>query len=84
MAKLAIRFFILSMLTTSWVVIPIVTQAEAATTGKHIKKRVKVVHQRPKAVGPKAVGRAADPSASPYSSNRYEDDFDRKAAGGGY
>ena len=74
MAKLAICFLILSVLTTSWLVVPVVTPAEAATTGKHVKKKVRVVHQRPK---------ATDPSASPFSSNRYEDDFDRKNAGGG-
>ena len=74
MAKRAIRILILSMLTTSLPVVPVVAQAEAATNGKHIKKKTRVVHQRP---------RAADPSASPYSSNRYEDDFDRKNAGGG-
>jgi hypothetical protein len=75
MAKLAIRFFVLSMLTTSLLVAPIVTQAgAAATSSKHVKKKVRVVHQRPK---------AADPNASPFSSNRYEDDFDRKNAGGG-
>jgi hypothetical protein len=75
MAKSAIRFLILSMLTTSLVAFPIVTQAEAATTSsKHVKKRMRVVHQRPK---------AADPYASPFSSNRYDDDFDRKNAGGG-
>ena len=76
MAKRAIRFLILSMLTTSWLVVPVVTRAEAATTtGKHIKKKVRVVHQRPN---------AANSPASPFSTNRYEDDPDRKAAGGGY
>jgi len=75
MAKRAIRFLILSMLTASWLVVPVVTQAEAATTSaKHVKKKVRVTHQRPK---------ATDPSANPYSSTRYEDDFDRKNAGGG-
>ena len=78
MAKLAVRFLILSMFATSWLVVPGVTQAEAATTSKHIKKKMRVVHQRPN-----AAGKAADPSASPYSSTRYEDDFDRKNAGGG-
>jgi hypothetical protein len=79
MAKPAIRFLILSMLTASLLVMPVVTPAEAATTGtKHIKKKMRLVHQRPK-----AVGKVADPSASPYSSIRYEDDFDRKNAGGG-
>ena len=76
MAKRAIGFLILSMLTTSWLVVPVVTQAEAATTSsKHTKKRVRVVHQSPK---------AADRSASPFSSTKYEDDFDRKNGGGGY
>ena len=60
MAKRAIRFLIFSMLTTSLLVVPIVTQADAATTSsKHTKKRVRVVHQSPK---------AADRSASPFSS----------------
>ena len=58
---------------------PVVTPAEAVTTSKPVKKKVRVVHQRPK-----AVGKAANPSANPVSSNRYEDDFDRKASGGGY
>jgi hypothetical protein len=53
----------------------IVTPGKAATTSsKHQKKKVRVVHQRPK---------AADPYASPYSSNPYENDFDRRNAGGG-
>ncbi|HET7885157.1 MAG TPA: hypothetical protein VFL62_02915 [Bradyrhizobium sp.] len=73
MAKLALRFWILSMLTTSLLVIPAVGHVEAATS-KHTKKKVRVVHQRAK---------AADPYASPFSSNRYDDDFDRKNAGGG-
>ena len=75
MAKRAIRLLILSILTTSWLVVPVVTQAEAAATSKPVKKKVRVVHQRPKAAGP---------SASPSSPSRYEDDFDRKASGGGY
>ena len=75
MKKLAARLLILSMFTTSLLVVPVVTPAEAATTSKHMKKkRVRVVHQSPK---------VANPSASPFGS-RYEDDPDRKAAGGGY
>ena len=76
MAKLAIRVLILSMFTTSLLVAPAVTPADAATTNsKHMKKkRVSAVHQRPK---------AADPYASSYSNNPYENDFDRKNAGGG-
>jgi hypothetical protein len=74
MAKLALRFLILSMFTTSLLVTPIVTQVQAATTnGKHLKKkRVSVVHRSP---------RGAGPSASPFPTN-YDDDFDRKNAGG--
>jgi hypothetical protein len=76
MTKFAFRLLIFSMLTTSLLVAPIVTQVEAAATGttKHVKKKVRVTHQRPK---------AADPYASPFSTNKYEDDFDRKNAGGG-
>ncbi|WP_298253411.1 hypothetical protein [Bradyrhizobium sp.] len=78
MAKIAVRLLILSMFATSLLVAPMVTGASAATTtaAKHMKKKkVRVTHQKP---------RAADPYASPYSNNRYEDDPDRKAAGGGY
>jgi len=75
MAKLAIRFLILSMLTTSLLVIPVVTPAEAATSGTpHVKKKVRVTHHSQ---------RVAKPQANPYSNNPYEDDFDRKNAGGG-
>jgi len=76
MAKLAIRLLMLSMLTTSLMATPIVTQVNAATTSsKHMKKKgTRVTHQSP---------RVAGPSASPYPKN-YDDDFDRKAAGGGY
>jgi len=79
MAKLAIRLLMLSMLTTSLMATPIVTQVNAATTSskhvnKHMKKGVRAMHQSP---------RVAGPSASPYPKN-YDDDFDRKAAGGGY
>ena len=74
MAKLAIRFFMFLMLTTSLLVLPVVTPAEAATSGKHIKKKVRVTHHSQ---------RVAKPLANPYSNNPYEDDFDRKNAGGG-
>jgi hypothetical protein len=74
MPKLAVRFLVLSMLTTSFLVMPIGTRANAATTShKHVKKRVGVVHHSPK---------LADPGANPFAS-KYEDDFDRKNAGGG-
>lgn len=80
MSKLAVRILMLSMFTTSLLVVPIVTDANAVTTAakqtstKHMKKKVRVTHQKPK---------AADPYASPYSNNRYEDDPDRRAGGGG-
>ena len=74
-AKIAIRFLILSMFTTSLLAAPIATPANAATTSsKHMKKGVRVVHQRPNVAGP---------AAGQYPKN-YDDDFDRKAAGGGY
>ncbi len=75
MAKIAVRLLILSMFTTTLLAAPLVTEVSAATTGKHIKKkRARVTHRSPA---------AANPSASPFG-NRYEDDPDRKAAGGGY
>ena len=76
MKKLAVRLLMFSMLATSLLVVPVVTPAGAATTSsKHMKKKqVRAVHQSPK---------VANPSASPFGS-RYEDDPDRKAAGGGY
>ena len=74
MMKRAVRLLTLSMLMASLLVVPTVTPVEAATSSKHMKKRVRVTHHSPK---------AADPYASPYSSNPYENDFDRKNAGGG-
>ena len=76
MSKLAVRLSILSMLTTSLLVAPIIiTKASAATTSsKHVKKKTRVVHQ--------AAPRAKDPNANPFGSN-YEDDIDRKRGGGG-
>ncbi len=73
MAKLAVRFLILSILTTSLAIVPAVTQLEAATTShKHMKKRVRVVQPSPR----------ANPSTNPFASS-YDNDFDRKSAGGG-
>jgi hypothetical protein len=75
MKKLAVRILMLSMFATSLLVAPVVTGASAATSSsKHVKKKVHVTHQSPK---------AANPYASPYSSNPYENDFDRRNAGGG-
>jgi hypothetical protein len=74
MAKIAIRLLVLSMFTTSLLVSSVVTPANAATTSsKHAKKKVRVTHQSPK---------AADPYASPFTS-KYDEDFDRRNAGGG-
>ena len=75
MAKLAVRLLILSMVATSVVFTPLITQVEAATTsGKQIKKKkVRVMHRSPKVAGP---------AASQFPSN-YDNDFDRKNAGGG-
>ena len=75
MAKIAIRFLVLSMFTTSLLATSVVAPVDAATTSsKHMKKRVRVVQQRPNVAGS---------AASQYPKN-YDDDFDRKAAGGGY
>ena len=80
MAKIAVRILMLSMFTTSLLVVPVVRDASAATTttkqtsNKHMKKKVRMTHQKPK---------AADPYASPYGNNRYEDGPDRRAGGGG-
>ncbi len=73
MAKIAIRLLVLSMFTTSLLVTPVVTPANATTSSKHMKKKVRVTHQSPK---------AADPYASPFTS-KYDEDFDRRNAGGG-
>ena len=75
MRNLAVRLLTLSMLTASLVVSPLVTQVSAAASSKHAKKKTaRVMHQSP---------RAPNTSANPYAS-KYEDDFDRKSAGGGY
>jgi hypothetical protein len=73
MKKPALRLLMLSILTTSLVAVPAVTQVSAATSNTHVKKK-KVVHQSPK---------TANPSAKSYSNNPYEEDEDRKRAAGG-
>ena len=73
MKKLAVRLLMLSMFTTPLLLVPVVTPADAATTGKHIKKK-RVTHQAPG---------TAVPSAKSYSNNPYEDDEDRRRANGG-
>jgi hypothetical protein len=75
MAKIAVRLLMLSIFATPLLMAPVSTPADAATTGKHIKKkRVKMVHQAPG---------AAVPTAKSYSNNPYEDDEDRRRANGG-
>jgi hypothetical protein len=78
MPKLAVRLLILSMFTTSLLVGPVVTEVNATTqSGKEISKKKRVVHRNPAP----ARTRAADPGANPFAS-KYDDDFDRKNAGG--
>jgi hypothetical protein len=73
MRKRAVQLLILSMLTTALLVGPVVTQANATTnSGKQIKHK-RVAHRGPA---------VRDPNANPFAS-KYEDDFDRKNAGGG-
>jgi hypothetical protein len=80
MRKLAVRLLILSMFTAALLVGPVVTQVNAATdSSKEMKHKKRVVHRRP-AVAPTRAAR--DPNANPFAS-KYEDDFDRKNAGGG-
>ena len=74
MAKIAVRLLMLSMFTTSLLVGPLTTEARAATTTKHMKKkRVRVTHENPK---------AANPDASPSSNNRHFDPFEGRPVGG--
>lgn len=80
MRKLAVRLLILSMFTTALLVGPVVTQVNAAThSSKEVKQKKRVVHRGPAVARTRA---APDPSANPFAS-KYEDDFDRKNAGGG-
>jgi hypothetical protein len=80
MMKLAVRFLMLSMLTTGLLVGPVVTQANAATqSSKEITKKKRVAHRSHVVARTRA---APDPGANPFAS-KYEDDFDRRNAGGG-
>jgi hypothetical protein len=75
MSKFAIRLLTLALYATALVVIPMVTPAKAATnSSKQIKK--KMTHRNP------GIANTRSPSASPFTSNMYED-FDRRNAGGG-
>jgi hypothetical protein len=80
MPKRAVRGLILSMLTIALLVGPVVTQANAAThNSKEMKQKKRVAHRSPAVAQTRG---ARDPSANPFAS-KYEDDFDRKNAGGG-
>ena len=73
MTKFTIRLLALAIFATPLVAIPVVSPADAATNdSKHVKKHAKKIQRAP------AVQNA---NKSPYPS--YDDDFDRKNAGGG-
>ena len=75
MTKFTIRLLALAIFAMPLVTIPVVSPANAATNdSKHVKKQVKRVHRAPAP----AVRNA---NKSPFPS--YDDDFDRKNAGGG-
>jgi len=73
MIKFTGRLLALAIYATPLVALPIVTHANAATNGQHVKKHAKQA-QRTTTV--------REPNKSPFPSN-YDDDFDRKNAGGG-
>jgi hypothetical protein len=74
MTKFAIRLLTLTICATPLVALPVMTQANAATShSKHVKKHVRET-QHSSAV--------RDTNKNPFAS-KYEDDFDRKNAGGG-
>jgi len=74
MIKFAGRLLALAICATPLVVLPMVTQAYAATSnGKHVKKHAKRIQQ---------AAPVRDVNRSPFPSN-YDDDFDRKNSGGG-
>jgi hypothetical protein len=73
MTKFTIRLLALAIFATPLVAIPVVSPADAATDGKtHVKKHAKKIQRAPAVRGA---------SKSPFPS--YDDDFDRKNAGGG-
>ena len=75
MTKFTIRLLALAIFATPLVAIPVVSPANAVTNdSKHVRKHAKRVHRAPAP----AVRNA---NKSPFPS--YDDDFDRKNAGGG-
>jgi type III secretory pathway component EscR len=77
MTKFAIRLLALAIYATPLVMLPVVTQANAATSeSKPVKKHVKKVQRAPA---------AQDPYKSPFAS-KYDEDRERinSAGGGGY
>ena len=78
MVKFAIRLLALAILATPLAALPVITQANAATTNnKHVKKHARAAQPAQS---------ARDPGRNPFAS-KYEDDEDRRRAnsgGGGY
>jgi hypothetical protein len=73
MTRFTIRLLALATFAMPLVAIPAVSPADAATNGKtHVKKHAKKIQRAPAVQGA---------SKSPFPS--YDDDFDRKNAGGG-
>jgi hypothetical protein len=74
MTTFTIRLLALAIFATPMMAIPVVSPANAATNdSKHVKKHAKSVHRAPAVQSAK--------SQNPFPS--YDDDFDRKNAGGG-
>jgi len=73
MTKFTIRLLALIVFATPLMAVPVVSPANAATNdSKHVKKHTKRVQRAPA---------VKDANKSPFRS--YDDDFDRKNAGGG-
>jgi hypothetical protein len=74
MTKFAIRLLTLTIYATPLVALPVITHANAATShGKHFKRHAREIQRSPA---------IRDVNKNPFAS-KYEDDFDRKNAGGG-
>jgi Ni/Co efflux regulator RcnB len=74
MKKFTIRLLTLAMFATPLAAIQIVSPADAATNDKtHVKKHAKKMQRAPA---------VQDATKSPFTSS-YENDFDRRNAGGG-
>jgi hypothetical protein len=73
MKKITIRLLALAIFATPLMTVPVISPANAATNdGKHVKKHAKRVQRTPA---------VKDANKSPFPS--YQDDFDRRNAGGG-